>query len=65
MYDDRSRTAVALYLTGALTEEEALQRADLSRSELRHYARTSGTVVTAPAADADVDADEESTTEPA
>lgn len=63
MYDDQVRTAVALYLTGSLTEEEALQRADISRSELRHYARTSGTVVTAPATDAE--ADDGSNTEPA
>lgn len=61
MYDDQVRTAVALYLTGALTEEEAVRRADISRSELRHYARTSGTVVPAPVADAD----DESNTEPA
>lgn len=48
MYDDRVRTAVALYLTGALTEEEAVRRADISRAELRHYARTSGAVMPAP-----------------
>jgi hypothetical protein len=61
MDDDRVRSTVALYLTGALTEEEAVQRADISRSELRHYARTSGTVVAGPAADAEDD----SPTEPA
>lgn len=48
MYDDRVRTAVALYLTGSLTEEEAVRRADVSRAELRHYARTCGAVVPAP-----------------
>jgi hypothetical protein len=45
MKDDRTRSAVALYLTGALTAEEATRRADISRAELRHYARTAGTVV--------------------
>lgn len=61
MEDDRVRSTVALYLTGALTEEEAVQRADISRSELRHYARTSGTVVAAPSPDTEDD----SKTEPA
>lgn len=61
MEDDRVRSTVALYLTGALTEEEAVRRADISRSELRHYARTSGTVVAAPTPDAEDD----SKTEPA
>lgn len=61
MYDARVRSTVALYLTGAITEEEAVQRADIPRSELRHYARTSGTVIPAPS----LDADEESNTEPA
>lgn len=60
MDDDRTRTAVALYLTGSLTEEEATRRADISRAELRHYARTSGTVVLS--SDAAVDG---SDTEPA
>jgi len=49
MYDDQVRSAVALYLTGALSEEEAVQRADISRSELRQYARTCGAMVPAPA----------------
>lgn len=51
MYDDRARTAVALYLTGSLTEEEAVRSADVSRAELRHYARTCGAVVPAPDAE--------------
>lgn len=53
MYDDQVRTAVALYLTGGLTEEEAVQRADIPRSELRHYARTCGAVVPAPTSTVD------------
>lgn len=49
MDDDRVRSTVALYLTGDLTEAEAVRRADISRSELRHYARTSGAALAAPA----------------
>lgn len=53
MDDVQVRTAVALYLTGALSEEEAVQRADISRSELRHYARTCGAVVPVPSSGED------------
>lgn len=49
MNDRRVRSVVAQYLTGTLTESEAARRADLSRAELRHYARTPGTVIPAPA----------------
>ncbi|WP_411715178.1 hypothetical protein [Natronomonas sp.] len=49
---DRVRTAVALHVTGTLSEAEAARRAGISRARLRHYARTCGTVVAAPSADA-------------
>jgi hypothetical protein len=49
MIDDRRvRSAVAQYLAGTLSEREAARRADLSRAQLRHYARTPGAVIPAP-----------------
>lgn len=40
--DQRVRKAVLLYLDGEVTEAEAARMADLSRAQLRQYARTCG-----------------------
>lgn len=48
MYNNQVRTAVALHLTGTLTEGEAARYAGISRAKLRRYTRTCGTVVPAP-----------------
>ncbi|MFO7927234.1 MAG: hypothetical protein ACQET5_01330 [Halobacteriota archaeon] len=48
MNNKRVRRAVLLYLTGQLTEAEAAKRAEIPRSRLRHYARTSGAIAPSP-----------------
>jgi hypothetical protein len=48
MCNDRVRSAVALHLTGTLTEGEAARHAGISRAQLRHYSRTCGAIVPAP-----------------
>lgn len=53
MYNREIRVAVAQYLDGTLSEEEAARRADISRARLRHYARTCGAVVPAPTPEGD------------
>lgn len=42
MDDPKVRNAVLRYLDGTLTEAEAARQADVPRSKLRYYARTSG-----------------------
>ncbi len=59
MFDAEVRTAVAQYLSGELTEEEAARRADLPRAQLRQYARTCGSPVLVPAQDAAEEGDAE------
>ena len=56
MYNNQVRTAVALHLTGTLTEGEAARHAGLSRAQLRRYTRTCGAIVPAPSTD-DLDAE--------
>lgn len=48
MDDERVRNAVLQYLTGQLTEAEAARQAEIPRSKLRHYARTSGVIAPSP-----------------
>lgn len=48
MDDSDTRRAVALYVSGTLTETEAAQEAGIPRSRLREYARTCGIVASPP-----------------
>lgn len=48
MDDPDTRRAVALYMSGTLTESEAAQEAGIPRSRLREYARTCGIIASPP-----------------